>query len=112
MSPPVCIDYDQRQIGDLVIVVTRDRIPIPNGWTDVSGNRDTNPHIQAYRTVVAGDRDVYQEWNLDPLNDPKAAGVMVFRGTSPVSLVISPAGSQVTLVAADNDSSLLHFYPT
>lgn len=83
MSTPVAIPYDERQVGDVVFVFTRDRIPVPDGWTDVSGNRDTNPHIEAYRYVTAGDPDVIQAWNLDLVNDPKAAGVMVFRHVHP-----------------------------
>jgi hypothetical protein len=84
MSKPVHIAYEERAVGDLVWFGTRGRVPVPAGWTNLTQNRETNPHVEAYRYVQPGDRDPIRAWGFDP-DDTEAFGVMVFRHVSPIT---------------------------
>lgn len=83
-SKPVYIAYTERQVGDLVYVATRDRISVPEGWTDLTQNRATNSQVEAYRVIAVGDPDVAQAWNLD-IDEPESFAVLVFRYAAPVT---------------------------
>jgi hypothetical protein len=96
-SVPVAIEYHQREAGDQIFVITRERIPIPDGWTDLSWNQDTNPNIFARRVMCAGDGDVWKEWNIEHGNTAKAR-VMVFRNAPPAP---PPESGGLTSTAAE-----------
>lgn len=70
------VEYDERQPGDLILVQAPRRL-IPDGWTDLTWNRDTNEKVLAYRYHVADDPDIRDAWGK--------TGVIVatFRGAWP-----------------------------
>lgn len=64
MSAPIIIKYEDRQVGDVIVVQTAEYRPTPPGWTCLS----TYPGTLAYRVETSVcDRDARDDWGGVPL---------------------------------------------